>query len=1109
MSKARSDAPRPVRFTRDQVARWMGPKTFDKALGYVRAVADISWEGNILRAQVKGTQARPYAVEISLHEERPHGYCSCPVGHECKHVAATLLACLEREDEAARNGVSVEVGQWLTRFRASVQAVQLAQAKASKPATGAKHQILYVLTLPFSTAASLELTLLKARLGVDGDIRAVEPWYPNYAAWNSPPRFVTPEDDAIARTLRSERQAANHGYALWAARGAKIWHMMLTTGRLYFEANPGAMRLLEPLREGASRRANIEWNPHGDDMILASLETEPESNVVLPTEPAWYIDLVTSETGVIDAPMPDALLADYLSMPALTPREANLVRAALAECAPELPAPPEDGDMGMRTIEAEPVPVLTLDTLLLDAPGRLDMPPTELDLARLEFDYDGVKIAANSPHMLVRLAGGELARVARRRVAENSCAQRLLDSGLKPVSGAPVSHDDSPCAGAFFMPDRDAWPGFVEQDVPALHAAGWRVVIAPNSRFDRVEIDEIDATARASEDGWFDLELGIMVEAERVRLEPLLAELFARDRRWLNGSIDMIDDRHAIEFRTQTGRRFELRAARIKPLVHDLLDLFDRTGPGAAAPLRLSALEAGRLSGTNLAGTNDKQRWQFDGDALLVKLAQRLGSAARPRRIEAPRGLHTTLRDYQRDGLDWMQFLREHDLAGVLADDMGLGKTVQTLAHILVEKEAGRLAQPALIVVPTTLVSNWIEEARRFAPALKVLDLHGPRRHERFAEIAAHDFVVTTYPLVWRDQDTLAQHDFHLLILDEAQQVKNASSKAAGALRTLRSRHRLCVTGTPLENHLGELWSQFDFLLPGFLGTQKEFSSRWRRPIEKLNDTTRRALLARRIRPFMLRRRKDEVATELPSKSTIVRRVELEGPQRDLYETVRAAMQKKVRDAVAKQGVARSHILMLDALLKLRQVCCDPSLVKMPGAKKGQGSAKLALLLEMLPELIEEGRRVLVFSQFTGMLAIIAHALDQAGLAYVTLTGESVDRKTPVRRFQAGEVPIFLISLKAGGVGLNLTAADTVIHYDPWWNPAAENQATDRAHRIGQDKPVFVYKLVAAGSIEERILAMQESKAALAAGILSANTSLTQMFSAEDLEALFEPIPGE
>jgi SNF2 family DNA or RNA helicase len=593
-----------------------------------------------------------------------------------------------------------------------------------------------------------------------------------------------------------------------------------------------------------------------------------------------------------------------------------------------------------------------------------------------------------------------------------------------------------------------------------------------------------------------------MVEAERVRLEPLLAELFARDRRWLSGAIDLIDDAHAVEFRTQAGRRFKVCAARIKPLVRALIDLFDRADLRADSPLRLSALEAGRLT-----GADETLRWQFGGDASMVELAQRLRQAAGPRRIDAPSGLKATLRDYQREGVDWMQFLREHELAGVLADDMGLGKTVQTLAHILVEKEAGRLTQPALIVVPTTLVNNWQEEARRFAPGLKVLDLHGPLRHERFARIAEHELIITTYPLVWRDHEALSAHDYHLLILDEAQYVKNASSKAAGVIRTLRARHRLCLTGTPLENHLGELWSQFDFLLPGFLGTQKDFAARWRKPIEKHNDQTRRSLLARRIRPFMLRRRKDDVATELPLKTTIVRSVELEGAQRDLYETVRTAMQKKVRDAIEKQGFARSHILMLDALLKLRQVCCDPSLVKLPGARKTPESAKLALLLEMLPNLIEEGRRVLVFSQFTGMLAVIAGALDEAGLTYVTLTGETADRTTPVRRFQAGEVPVFLISLKAGGVGLNLTAADTVIHYDPWWNPAAENQATDRAHRIGQDKPVFVYKLVATGSIEEKIVSMQEHKAALAAGILSDDARAVEKFSVEDIDALLAPIP--
>ena len=295
--------------------------------------------------------------------------------------------------------------------------------------------------------------------------------------------------------------------------------------------------------------------------------------------------------------------------------------------------------------------------------------------------------------------------------------------------------------------------------------------------------------------------------------------------------------------------------------------------------------------------------------------------------------------------------------------------------------------------------------------------------------------------------DELMQHSYHLLILDEAQTVKNAQSQSAEAVRKVDARHRLCLTGTPLENHLGELWSQFDFLLPGFLGTSKQFTRHWRTPIEKQGDLRRRSLLARRIRPFILRRKKEDVAQELPPKTIIIRSVELEGSQRDLYETVRAAMDAKVRDEIASRGFARSQIVILDALLKLRQVCCDPRLVKATAARKVPERAKLDLLMAMLPELVDEGRKVLVFSQFTSMLALIEHELDKMGIAYVTLTGDTVDREVPIRRFQDGEVPIFLISLKAGGVGLNLTAADTVIHYDPWWNPAVESQSQLRSER--------------------------------------------------------------
>jgi SNF2 family DNA or RNA helicase len=320
----------------------------------------------------------------------------------------------------------------------------------------------------------------------------------------------------------------------------------------------------------------------------------------------------------------------------------------------------------------------------------------------------------------------------------------------------------------------------------------------------------------------------------------------------------------------------------------------------------------------------------------------------------------------------------------------------------------------------------------------------------------------------------------------------------------LKTRHRLCMTGTPIENHLGEAWSHFAFLMPGMLGTHKDFNKRFRIPIEKHKDRERQAVLARRLKPFILRRNKSDVAKELPPKTEIIHHVEFDQAQRDLYETLRLTMHDKVQQAVSEKGFNRSHIVILDALLKLRQVCCDPRLVKLPSAKKAKRSAKLDGLMEMLPEMIEEGRRVLLFSQFTSMLDLIKPELDKAGIPFVEIRGDTIDRKTPVQRFQNGEVPLFLISLKAGGTGLNLTAADTVIHYDPWWNPAVENQATDRAHRIGQDKSVFVYKFIAKGTVEERILDLQSRKRGLASALMDERPDATAAFEASDLDFLFK-----
>jgi SNF2 family DNA or RNA helicase len=348
------------------------------------------------------------------------------------------------------------------------------------------------------------------------------------------------------------------------------------------------------------------------------------------------------------------------------------------------------------------------------------------------------------------------------------------------------------------------------------------------------------------------------------------------------------------------------------------------------------------------------------------------------------------------------------------------------------------------------------------------------------------DLVVTTYPLLLRDRERYKQQTFSLLVLDEAQAIKNPATKIAACVRAIRSDTRLCLSGTPLENHLGELWALLDFALPGLLGGRKAFNENYRKPIEKEGDETRQRELARRVRPFMLRRTKVEVVKELPPKTESVQYVELGGKQRTLYEGVRISMEKRIRDLVARQGMAKSRIEFLDALLKLRQACIDPRLVKLKQAAGIRESAKLDWLAATLPQLLEEGRRILIFSQFTQVLKLIEDHLKSQQVDFSKLTGQTRKRQTAIDRFQDGEVQVFLISLKAGGSGLNLTAADVVIHMDPWWNPAVENQATDRAHRIGQDKPVFVYKLVAADTVEERIHQMQQQKRALADALFDA-----------------------
>ena len=601
---------------------------------------------------------------------------------------------------------------------------------------------------------------------------------------------------------------------------------------------------------------------------------------------------------------------------------------------------------------------------------------------------------------------------------------------------------------------------------------------------------------------WFDLSLGIDVQGKRINILPALPALIEQLRLLGGGSLSQDIELPESMFIPHGDGWLKLPTAPLKPWLSALLELLDGSQNLKGDSLRLSRMEALRLA----ASLGEGSVWQGT-KGLQALLAQLRGGANGLAPVLQPEGLKAEMRPYQLQGLSWLQFLRQQGLAGVLADDMGLGKTLQTLAHILMEKEAGRLQHPVLIIAPVSLMGNWRREAEKFTPSLRVLILHGSERHEAALEIAQSDIVLTPYSLLSRDKERWMAQQWAMVVLDEAQNIKNAATDAAQVAYELPAQQRLCLSGTPMENHLGELWSLFHFLMPGFLGSAKRFKELYRTPIEKHGDSEVLASLSRRVTPFILRRTKKQVLSDLPDKIETLSAVSLEGKQADLYETIRLATEQSVREALASKGLARSQIQVLDALLKLRQVCCDPRLVPLPAAKAVKQSAKLDLLMELLPEMLAEGRRILLFSQFTSMLELIEQELASRKLSWVKLTGQSKNRDDIIDQFTSGKVSLFLISLKAGGVGLNLPQADAVIHYDPWWNPAVENQATDRAHRIGQTSQVFVYKLIASGTIEERMLKLQERKAQLANSMLSgAALRKEALFSEDDVAQLLRPL---
>jgi superfamily II DNA or RNA helicase len=1078
-----------MEFTRDDIRRQFDPGTYARGEEYARRgrVVSIDIEyPDTLHGTVEGSGRQTYRQEIRIVRDkrgvRFRGDCSCPMIRNCKHVVAVLLTDLEHRPM----DVPADAERWLQQL-AAIQDTLHAAADASL-------RLVYVLA-PDREGRTPGLHPFTVRLREDGSIGANMQETDPLGLLASKPPHVTREHEeplrllgAMLLTQDTWRPAGALGAALLArlSSAGSLWRARSLKAARYGHmerVEPGPRRHMELawLEDSVDRdTVTLGWRVDGDDL--------PEHTY--PTDPMYYLDGLT--VGEVALPEqfahipPAAVLKLVASAPKLRAEQRSGVASRLVDLGLDrlVPAPAALAVHERRDVV--PVPHLMLDSLQI--PTRRDW--IWRDVAVLAFDYDGLSTeGVDEPVLRMALDDG-VEVIVRDAASEAAAARRLAACGFAPPPDAPVP-------GALELPDEAAWLAFMRDELPRLREAGWLVEIGGDFRYDLAEVEAWYADLDEGEqdgNGWFDLELGIIVDGERYPLLPLLVGMI-RNAPWQFGADALAAraDADALLVELSTLKRVALPWGRVKPILATLGELYfgDRIG----ARIHLPALDAARLAELERAV---RLRWL--GGERLRELGRKLHDFDGIRPVPVPAGLTAQLRAYQHAGLNWMQFLREYGFGGILADDMGLGKTIQTLAHILAEKEAGRLDAPALVVAPTSLMGNWQAEAARFAPGLRVLLLHGKDRKASFDQVGDADLVLTTYALLGRDEPALRRHRYHLLILDEAQYIKNSRSKAAQTARLLDARHRLCLTGTPVQNHLGELWSQFHFLMPGLLGDDKQFNAVFRKPIEQRGDVQRKDLLARRVKPFMLRRTKDKVATELPPKTEVVLPIELDGAQRDLYETVRVAMDKKVRDAIDAKGLARSQIIILDALLKLRQVCCDPRLLD---AAAKAGSAKLDALLELLDTLLSEGRSVLVFSQFTSMLALIGAALDERGIGFVQLTGDTADRNAPVAAFQRGDASVFLISLKAGGVGLNLTAADTVIHYDPWWNPASENQATDRAWRIGQDQPVFVYKLIAQGTLEEKIQDMQRRKGELANAVLDAEGGLAAAIGRDDLQVLF------
>ncbi|AQX15637.1 hypothetical protein BCR15_07630 [Tessaracoccus lapidicaptus] len=1061
-------------FPEAELKRLFGAPTFFRGRSYHESghVKDLHVADGYCRALVTGSGRQIYETEAERTGRRLRTHCTCPLGHSCKHVVAIMLEARAHVDAAFGPAPSWED-----------QLAPLIAGTDARASAGRR------LALEFAVAATTytgtpRITLQPLREG------SRTPWVKTGATWGDliqayrSPDLNQPQRGVLAQ-IHQLSPDGGYGYGIaptldLAGLGPLVWPLLQRAAALGVELLAGEGLRSVRMADGA---ATVTLDLARDDD--GAIHARPRASVLpagapgrllllgSPAHGLGHLDGGTLTLWALAAPPPDGLDrliagGDTVDVPAHDAgRFLSLYYPALAR----------SGAVGSVDGSVEP-PDLSPPRLHLTVRHR----PTHVAGLTWGFTYPS-PVPGGAPTVLP--LDPEPDGPPRDHAAE----QRLTDHGARLLGAHPalLGTGRQPLLGTAELAGM-ALATFLIETLPDLRAAGVDVVEVGDAA-EYAEADEAPVIHLSADDGaerdWFNLHITVTVDGQDVPFDQLFAALAAGDEALLLDS--------GTWFSLDIPELHDLRR-----LIEEARDLVDPDSPGT---LRLNPFQAGlweELVGLGVVARQSR-RWR--------EAVERLLPDGDRQDIPVPAGLRADLRPYQERGFRWLAALWDAGLGGVLADDMGLGKTLQTLALLERARADGQLeGAPVLVVAPASVVGTWLDEAARFAPDLRVVAITATGRKrgdDVAAAVSGAHVVVTSYTLLRLEDAEYRALTWSGLILDEAQFVKNHRSRTYQAARRLGAPFTLAITGTPLENSLMDLWSMLSLSAPGLFPKPEQFTERYRKPIEVERDRGALETLRRRIRPFVLRRTKREVVQELPEKIEQLQRIDLTPAHRKVYD--RYLQRERQRVLGMLNDLDRNRVAIFRALTMLRQLALDPVLVDAVDDAHGHGrSAKVTSLVEQITELAAEGHRALVFSSFTGYLALVREALDEAGVGYVYLDGRTRDRPARIARFREGDDPVFLISLKAGGFGLTLTEADYVFVLDPWWNPAAENQAIDRTHRIGQTRSVNVYRMVSVDTIEEKVVALQERKRDLFTSVVDSGSFSSGRITAADIRGLFE-----